>query len=243
MNFSDYIVYVDESGDHSLVSIDAQFPVFSLSFCVVEKSSYTEKVVPLMQEFKFQYWGHDAVVLHEHEIRKTKGDFAFLRTNADLRARFLSDMEQLVSKSPFQIIACVIDKNAHVEKYGFGAWNPYKVALKMCMERLLLLLRQNCEAGRRIHIVFECRGKDEDAELELEFRRIVAGQSTWGWINRDFSDFDWEPRFAKKAANSTGLQLADLTARPLALRVLRPEQPNRAYAAIEPKLAYFKSFP
>ena len=34
--FSDYIVYVDESGDHSLTSIEADFPVFSLSFCVVK---------------------------------------------------------------------------------------------------------------------------------------------------------------------------------------------------------------
>ena len=32
--FGDYIVYVDESGDHSLVSIDQRFPVFALVFCV-----------------------------------------------------------------------------------------------------------------------------------------------------------------------------------------------------------------
>ena len=35
--FSNYIVFVDESGDHSLTSIDPQFPVFSLSFCIVRK--------------------------------------------------------------------------------------------------------------------------------------------------------------------------------------------------------------
>lgn len=29
--FSDYVVYVDESGDHSLASIDRDFPVFVLA--------------------------------------------------------------------------------------------------------------------------------------------------------------------------------------------------------------------
>jgi hypothetical protein len=160
-----------------------------------------------------------------------------------LRSAFLEGLDELVRKAPFQVISCVIDKQKHVDKYGLSAWNPYSIALKMCMERLLLYLRSNCTKGSKVHVVFECRGKDEDAELELEFRRIIAGQSTWGWINRDFSDFEWEPRFAKKAVNSTGLQLADLTARPLALRVLRPNQANRAYGTIEPKLAYFKVFP
>ena len=32
--FSDYIVYVDESGDHSLESIDINYPVFVLAFCI-----------------------------------------------------------------------------------------------------------------------------------------------------------------------------------------------------------------
>ena len=31
---SDYIVYVDESGDHSLTSINPRYPLFVLSFCV-----------------------------------------------------------------------------------------------------------------------------------------------------------------------------------------------------------------
>ena len=38
--FSDYIVYVDETGDHGLVSIDPQFPVFGLVFCLANKEDY-----------------------------------------------------------------------------------------------------------------------------------------------------------------------------------------------------------
>ena len=41
---------------------------------------------------------------------------------------------------------------------------------------------------------------------------------------------------ADKRANSEGLQLADLVARPAGLHVLRPQQPNRAWDVLAPKL-------
>jgi len=40
---------------------------------------------------------------------------------------------------------------------------------------------------------------------------------------------------ADKKTNSEGLQLADLTARPIGLSVLRPDQPNRATQVLESK--------
>jgi hypothetical protein len=42
--------------------------------------------------------------------------------------------------------------------------------------------------------------------------------------------------FADKRTNSAGLQLADLTARPIGRHVMDPAQPNRAWDIIEPKL-------
>ncbi len=37
-DFSDFVVYVDESGDHCLTKIESDFPVFVLSFCLFRKS-------------------------------------------------------------------------------------------------------------------------------------------------------------------------------------------------------------
>ncbi len=51
------------------------------------------------------------------------------------------------------------------------------------------------------------------------------------------------PIFQAKSVNSTGLQLADLTARPIALNSLRPNQVNRAFEIIQPKLGGLKCFP
>lgn len=240
--FSDYIVYVDESGDHSLTSIDADFPAFSLSFCVVKKSAYLTAVVPAVQALKFKYWGHDCVVLHEHEIRKSKGDFTFLLTDRTLREQFYEDLNQVMVDAPITIIASVIDKVKLTAKYTQPR-NPYELAVHFCLERLLMFLLDKGETGKRVHVVFECRGASEDAELELTFRRIVGGASNWGWVTRDFSVMEFEPKFAKKSVNSTGLQLADLTARPIAIKTLRPTQPNRAFDVILTKMGQIKEFP
>ncbi|MEQ1706483.1 MAG: DUF3800 domain-containing protein, partial [Rickettsiales bacterium] len=82
MQFSDYIIYVDESGDHGLTRINPEFPAFALSFCIIRKDVYVNEIVPALQQLKFDFWGHDRIIFHEHEIRKEQNDFAFLRTNA-----------------------------------------------------------------------------------------------------------------------------------------------------------------
>lgn len=240
--FSEYIVYVDESGDHGLVNIDPQFPVFALSFCLLKKKDYIDTIVPVFQRFKFDIWGHDAVVLHENDIRKSKGDFAFLLTDPDLRHRFFDDLNNLIETTPMTIFASVIDKEKHRAQY-INPWNPYRIGLLFCMERLLNRLMEDGQAGKTVHIVFESRGKVEDKELKDEFHRICENKKDWGWRNSNFSLINFKPVFVKKAANATGLQLADLTARPIALRQLRPNQPNRAVDVIWPKIGDLKCFP
>lgn len=240
--FSDFIVYADESGDHGMVNIDPQYPMFALTFCVMRKDAYTAEIVPAMQGFKFGIWGHDTVVLHEHEIRKSTGPFGVLRTDRALRTRFMDELNALIETAPMTIFASVIDKAKHRAKYA-NPWNPYEIALHFCMERLHILMTAEKQHGKTVHVVFESRGPKEDKELELEFRRIAGNDSHWGYRRHDFSRFDFQPVFIPKAANASGLQLADLTARPIALSRLRPGQPNRAFEIIQPKLGGLKCFP
>jgi len=44
--YSDYVVYVDESGDHGLKNIDENYPVFVLAFCIFKKQDYIANIVP-----------------------------------------------------------------------------------------------------------------------------------------------------------------------------------------------------
>lgn len=228
MDFSDFIIYVDESGDHSLTSIDPDFPVFALDFCVFRKSEYCESVVSKFQAFKFRHFGHDAVVLHEHSIRKQKPPFVFLN-NQERRGMFMSELCGIMEEASFTIVAAVIDKQRHCKQY-INPVNPYSIALLFCMERAYGFLKDQGQINRLTHIIFEKRGAREDEQLELEFRRIRDGKNSWGKMPC------FEIVFADKKENLAGLQFADLTARPIALKTLRPDQPNRAYDIIESKL-------
>jgi gluconate kinase len=239
--FSDYIVFADESGDHGLVSIDPQFPVFALVFCLFEKERYIVEIEPAFRRLKFKYFGHDAVILHEHDIRKQSGDFSFLR-NAEAREAFMADVSELVAAVPFEGYASIIDKLALKKRYA-DPWNPYEIAMQFCMEKISNRLVAHRQKGRFTHVLFEARGRAEDAQLELEFRRVAANQRKWGWRAVDFTRTPLEPVFVPKAANLAGHQFTDLIARPLALRTLRPDQPNRAFDIIRGGMNDIKAFP
>ena len=226
-NYSDYIIYVDESGDHSLTSIDEAYPIFVLSFCIFNKQSYSDSLVQKLKYFKFKYFGHDMVILHENEIRKDKGDFKSLKPK-EKRDAFMDELTTIIEEEDFTVIATVIKKNELVGRY-MKADNPYSLALRFCMERTYKYLASKNQHEKTTHIVVEKRGHKEDAALELEFRRICDGS------NFDCIHFPFEIIMAHKQSNSAGLQLADLIARPIGVKHLRPKQSNRPYAVIETK--------
>ena len=117
MAYSDYIVYVDESGDPSLTSINPRYPVFVLAFCVFRKDEYAQQVVTPLTEFKFNYFGHDQIILHERDIRKRSGPFKFLN-NPNAENEFHENLGLLVSAAPFTLITGVINKTAHAATYS-----------------------------------------------------------------------------------------------------------------------------
>lgn len=225
--FSDYVVYVDESGDHSLASIDADYPVFVLALCVFHKRHYAEKIIPAVEKLKFNYFGHDSVVLHENEIRKQKGEFTFL-SHLPTRIEFMERLSSIMEASNFILIACVVDKNRLSRGEG-AASNPYHIALGICLEALREFLAEKGQDSVQTHVVVECRGKKEDLELELEFRRICDGENT------GYRHLPFDIVFADKKTNLTGLQLADLVARPVGLNYIRPAQANQAFELLKKK--------
>jgi Protein of unknown function (DUF3800) len=225
--FSKYIVYVDESGDHSLHSIDQNYPIFVLAFCVFHKRHYSEAIVPALEKFKFNHFGHDQVVLHENEIRKEKGDFNIFRSRAE-KNNFLDELTTIIEYSNFILISCTIDKNG-LHRQGDTDSNPYHLALGYCMEALHEFLKEKNQHEKLTHVVVECRGDKEDKELELEFRRVCDGSNRLG------IPLPFEVLFSDKKVMSSGLQLADLVARPIGLHTLRPSQSNRAFDVLRTK--------
>jgi hypothetical protein len=221
--FSEYIVYVDESGDHSLKSIDKDYPVFVLALTIFNKKEYADNIVPNYQDFKFRHFGHDIIVLHENEIRRRKNQFKFLYNKA-LETNFIVELSQIIDSSDFKVITCVIDKNK-LNTSSIKDKNPYHIALEFCLNSLNKFLLEQNQQNKKTHIIVEARGKREDSELELEFRRLC-----------DCKDYKFDIVIADKKTNSIGLQLADMIARPIGKHVINSKENNRAYEMIKRKI-------
>jgi len=222
-NSSEYIIYADESGDHGLVSIDAEHPVFVLVFCIFKKVDYSDSILPIISRFKFKWFGHDNIILHSRDIRKQIGHFGFL-TDQKLREVFIPEVNDLIAGCNFTLIASVIDKLALKSQYHKPE-NPYDLALEFCIERAHHYLRHlpGFTSNRPTHIITECRGKQEDKDLELAFHRIIGGK------------YPFKLYFGDKKANLAGLQIADLVAYPIGKKIINPEKQNRAFEIIETK--------
>lgn len=200
------LIYIDESGDHAKAATNLQYPVFVVVACIFDYEVYTRRFAPALLEFKLKHWKHEAVILHEREIRKYTGDFAFL-FDRDNRQHFLAELSALIRQSSATIFAV--------------AWDKRKTNRTRTYADCLVQLLQSIDHGipgdnqQRVAMV-ESRGPKEDHENMRAVESAYLGHS-------------WKLIFIPKARNIPGLQLADLCARPIGLKVMAPERPNRAF--------------
>lgn len=229
MKYSDYIIFADESGDPNPASIDANYPVFVLNFCVFRKDHYAASVLPAVAAFKFEHFGHDTVVLHEHDIRRRNPPFALLH-DRPTHAAFMDGLNHLFMEMNFDIISAVVDKRRLMEQPSDAA-DLYLVALRRCLEQAHIFLESRGQSSRITHVVLESRGRREDNEM---VRALSQNRSAVEGPVNPIAGF--EIVFADKKTNSAGMQIADLTAGPIGRHFVRPEQANRAWALLEAKV-------
>ena len=229
---SRYLAFFDECGDHSLKKIDRDFPVFVLATVVIERAHYVSKAIPAFGQLKTTYWDHEGINIHNREIRKAIGDFSFLQ-DPTKRASFLPQISQLVEGISFDLFITAIRKDQHLKRYGAIADNPYELALKFTMERIVHLLEQAGETD--LPIIAEARGENEDKELEAAFYRTMTKGTDFMPAKR-FKRLNCPITFRRKYDNIVVTQLADLCAHPSARKILFPEKANLAFNSIEPKI-------
>ena len=200
------LIYIDESGDHAPSATNPEYPVFVVAACIFDQVRYTRNFVPALLEFKLKHWQHEAIILHEREIRKSTGACTFLFERA-VRNVFLSELSELIRSSGANVAAVAWDKRKNSRARSYAE----------CLLRLLASLAQTTSAqGELRTAILESRGLRED-------REIMAAVETAGITHQ------WRLFFIPKSRNIPGLQLADLCARPIGLKVLTPEKVNRAF--------------
>lgn len=225
-----YVLFMDESGDHNLESIDKNFPAFCLAGCIFERAYYKEVVRPAVESLKQRFWGRTDIILHSSEIRKHSGAFTFLGIPTK-RNEFYAAINELIANLDFTIIAVVILKQAHLDHYGDGARHPYHLSLEFIMERYSMLMNRK-EKDAEGYMMAESRGLKEDDLLKRQFSNLKRFGTRYQPNLGNISTFWME----KKTANIAGLQIADLVAYPIAAKVLRPDLEQKAFDVVIEKL-------
>jgi len=225
------IAYLDETGDHSMELIDEGYPIFGVVLLVCDSDAYIEQIVPAVYRMKFDYFGHEGVILHSRDIRRAQREFGFL-TDPVRRQPFYERINQIMSDCDYQLIGAFIRKQRHKERYGERAAHPYELAITFALERLLPLLENVGQS--EIRIVAESRGRREDDELQLSFLQVI-NEGT-GYVSSDrFRRINFRLEFRKKGSNLIGTQMCDLAAYPTARYILNKDRPNPAYEIVKEK--------
>ena len=123
-------LYIDESGDHNLIKIDPYYPIFVLGGVLVGQDYHDRVIKSELDQLKIDCFNNPNVVLHLHDVKKKRKDFASLQ-NQEAWNRFWSKMINLMDAWDFSVIACSIRKHEHRTRYGLNARDPYLFALEI----------------------------------------------------------------------------------------------------------------
>jgi len=224
------VLYLDESGDHNLVVLDADYPVFVLGGCIIDQGHHDNSLKPRLEEFKRDFLSTDEIILHYSDYTRNRNGFERMQEEA-FRNRFFTDLNKVIEDTNFILVACIIDKARHREHY-INARDPYLFALEVILERFVMLLNSANESGI---IIAESRGTQLDNALDLAFLDLrINGTS---YLTPKEIDRRVDRRFyiKKKEENIAGLQLIDSVVTPIGRRYIN--LPNRYldYAIIKRK--------
>lgn len=147
-DYGDFIIYGDETGDHSMDITYKQHPIFALVLCVFSKDSYAIDATKHLKKLKFTFWGHDAIILHSAKLRRQIEDFQFLQ-NQKHRDFFIETLNAVIRNSPFTIISTGIDKRLLQEQYAKPE-NPYELSLEFCLEHVYRFLQEKKQFKKQL---------------------------------------------------------------------------------------------
>lgn len=207
----EFLVFLDETGDHSLQHIDKQYPIFALGALFCETDTYIKEINPLFDELKYNFFNKRHVILHSTDIRNSRKDFKILM-NPNIRKLFFEELNKLIKETRFYFIISLIDKQAHSTQY-IDPDNPYELTLSFIMERAFYLIHKNYPSAK-CRFIAESRDKKENENLKQSFEKYKRNGTNY--VSAEELSFITELDFVPKNENETGHQIVDLCLYPLA---------------------------
>ena len=228
-----YYLYIDESGDHGLVNLDMDFPVFLLCGILISEENY-QLIRNEFNKIKRKFWKNKEVIFHSRDIRKCDKEFQIL-FDMEIKKQFYVQINSIVENSEYQIIASAINKEKYIKTYGKLSNDVYELALSFIMERAVFCLDEVKNGTKQLEVVIEKRGKKEDKKLDEHFQRLLSRGTNYVSTQR-FREMKTAIVFKSKKENINGLQLADLVAYPTARYVIEPNRANPAFEVFKDKI-------
>lgn len=223
------ILFLDESGDHNLSTIDPAYPLFVLGGIIVDQT-YAEGVLKeALDDFKKRLFGKTDIILHTADITRNKNGFEAL-IDPLFRAKFYHELNALIASLKFTVVACVIRKDIHLSRYGLAAVDPYFLSLDILVERFCMHIGNQAASGL---IIAEKRGPTLDHELDLAWLNLKI-QGTRYMKATQIEKRIMGLNLRAKSENIIGLQMADLVVSPIGRHILG-KSPKEDFRLIEEK--------
>ncbi|QCI78784.1 DUF3800 domain-containing protein [Hankyongella ginsenosidimutans] len=162
------VLFLDESGDHNLSVIDPLYPVFVLGGVIMDYDYACNEVAAALDQFKMKMFGTKDIVLHTADIARNRAGFERLKDKG-FREAFYVEMNAIMAGLNYQVVACVIHKDVHLQRYGLAAVDPYMLSLDILVERFCLDVGPVTNGGV---IVAETRGSTLDRGIELAWLNL-----------------------------------------------------------------------
>lgn len=251
----EYILSVDENGTPELEGIkrclaNGEEPPFDKRYFTATGIAMRRSDFPSFRkaitQLKYEYWPPEGnfiykgktkrVCFHSREIRLKTGPFS---ENVIQRDRFLDDLTNIITQTPFVIFSSTIDKVGHCRKYS-DPWPVYSFSLDIIIERFCSFLASKNSTGI---LLLESRGKKEDKEIiehlgnlkkygSLLFDKDHFTRLEGAYFNRKWSQ--------KSKRTYITLELADLVSYPIH-KYCRDNQKDPAFVSFENKFYKYPS--
>jgi len=225
-----HVLYIDESGDHDLINIDKNYPIFVLGGSIVNSQYHDDALTPMLNKFKQNIFGKKEIVLHYADYTRNKNGFERMVAK-EFRENFYEGLNKIIKDTKFTFISCIIDKPAHSECYKYPR-NPYVFSLEVIIEKFILFLNEINEQGV---IIAESRNSQLDNELNLAFLNLKISGTRFLKSSEITKRIGNNFYIKNKEENIAGLQLTDSIVTSIGRRYLGLKNPYISYNAIKEK--------
>lgn len=191
-----YFLFIDESGDHGLKTIDPNSPVFVLCGVLIAFDDHAA-FVEQMYALKNHFWRSKEVIFHSRDIRKCEKEFSIL-LDLNVKKAFYDRLNAVVAGCRYTVISAAVNKDAYIKRYGRSG-NVYAIALSFIIERTVFFLDSQ-EKAESVQIIVEKRGKREDDDLLSHYNRVIS-LGTYYVNAQRIKNYNMTMRFKAKKEN------------------------------------------